>query len=533
MVKLDSLTSLRFFAALGVVMYHARDQFNCLWDLPRSIVFSQGVTFFFVLSGFILAYVYPNLSGKQEIGAYVVKRIGRIWPLHALCLIAVVLLLPPSLQLEPTRFPAPYTLIFLTNLFMVQSWILGDEFFFSFNPPAWSISNELFFYLALPLILMPLNKKEIAIKLIPLAVCFLIVLSLINFANALSLPLTSSDMVSLQALLGVNPLVRIFDFCLGVSTGFLFSKYKHTLKEKLTSSTATILEIAALLAVLCAIWNTSRIADLAKNVSIISNAGSYWLRESGLVILFFAALIFILALERGYLSKVLSAPPLVLLGDISFAIYLCHFPLLKIFYVYIPHERSFKAFCLYLAILFCLSFLLFRLWEQPWRNLFTSYANKEKIVFKKPKIEAGTFFALSLLALCSFFVKENIDTLNEAGFNAFKNQKSFLVNDKTFGADLKFDGYSTADTAFGKRLCFLWSSSNNLDTDQSLLVQLINEREQLFHQQQLRLCPDSKTKSKKVNDWILPVELPESAYKEAVKMTLKTNNSEQTFILAH
>lgn len=525
MAKLDSLTSLRFFAALWIVLFHARDQFNCLWELSRNIVFSQAVTFFFVLSGFILAYVYPEMSSRQEKVSYLLKRIGRIWPLHALCLIAIVLCLPLGVQLEPKSLQYPYPLMFFTNLFLVQSWILGPQFYFSFNPPAWSLSNEIFFYGILPLLLVPLNKKVISIQLIPLLVCLLIVLSLCNFANALDLPMTSTDSICLEALLGVNPMVRVFDFCLGVSLAFLFKEFGEKIKAKLNSTSATLFEISALLAVFTAVWNTSSICDTTKKISFISSAGSYWLRESGIVILFFAALIFIFALERGYLSKIMSAPYLVLFGEISFAIYLWHFPLIKVFYAYMPHERSLRAFCFYLAILFSLSFLSYKLWECPVRSIFVGIANKEKFKLLLPKFNWSMAFAFILLGLSIFLVRENTRVLDPKQLAKIESQKSFTLAKKNFDSDLLLEGYGLANAPFGKKLDLVWTKSGESQVNQSLLVQFFNQKNELFHQQQLKL---SGGKS-----FVLPVELPERAYKEATKMTLRTNKSEESFILVH
>ncbi|MDX2105358.1 MAG: acyltransferase [Candidatus Melainabacteria bacterium] len=525
MAKLDSLTSLRFFAALWVVLFHARDQFNCLWELSRNIVFSQAVTFFFVLSGFILAYVYPEMLSKQEKWSYLLKRFGRIWPLHALCLVAIVLFLPLGVQLEPKSLQYPYPLMFFTNLFLVQSWILGPQFYFSFNPPAWSLSNEIFFYGILPLLLVPLNKKVISIQLIPLLVCLLIVLSLCNFANALDLPMTSTDSISLEALLGVNPMVRVFDFCLGASLAFLFKNFSEKINSKLNSTSATLFEISALFAVFTAVWNTSSICDAVKRISFISAAGSYWLRESGIVILFFAALIFIFALERGYLSKVLSAPYLVLLGEISFAIYLWHFPLIKAFYAYMPHQRSLRAFCFYLMILFCLSFLSYKLWESPVRSIFVQIANKEKIKLPSGKFSFNISIALILLGLSIFLVRENIQILDPDQLAQIKNLKSFTLTQKSFDSDLLLEGYELTNAPLGKNINLVWTKSGKQRLDQSLLVQFFNQRNELFHQQQLKLSGD--------NSFVLPVELPERAYNEATKMTLRTNMGEESFILEH
>lgn len=64
--RLAALTSLRFFAAAAIVYHHVMGA----WAFPRvpEFLFAQGVSFFFVLSGFILTYRYPLLRDWPEIG---------------------------------------------------------------------------------------------------------------------------------------------------------------------------------------------------------------------------------------------------------------------------------------------------------------------------------------------------------------------------------------------------------------------------------------------------------------------------------
>lgn len=77
--KLDQLTSLRFFAALMIVIHHSTGLFGI-----KNISFhiGQGVSSFFVLSGFILSYVYPKLENWYEIKKFWKARIARLWPAH-------------------------------------------------------------------------------------------------------------------------------------------------------------------------------------------------------------------------------------------------------------------------------------------------------------------------------------------------------------------------------------------------------------------------------------------------------------------
>jgi len=149
--EIAPLTSLRFFAALFVVLLHFRER-SGLAGLEDSALFTRGylaVDFFFILSGFVLAHVY---MGKVRSGAYshlafVEKRLARIWPMHLASLAAVIVLyLVMTLAGLTPNNPARYDFSLLpANLFMLHAW--GFNFEQSFNYPSWSVSAEWFAYI--------------------------------------------------------------------------------------------------------------------------------------------------------------------------------------------------------------------------------------------------------------------------------------------------------------------------------------------------------------------------------------------------
>jgi peptidoglycan/LPS O-acetylase OafA/YrhL len=87
--EIKPLTSLRFFASAAIVVLHLN---GLLGVSTGSVPLGQGVSMFFVLSGFILTYNYANLrpEGRAD---YLLIRFARIWPTHILCLIIGFVLL--------------------------------------------------------------------------------------------------------------------------------------------------------------------------------------------------------------------------------------------------------------------------------------------------------------------------------------------------------------------------------------------------------------------------------------------------------
>src|SRR5271156_4621346 len=91
--KLQALTSLRFFAAAMLVVFHSAPQICPEWSdfVLHKLALNQGVSFFYVLSGFILTYVYPNLQGRESIVKFLRARIARVYPVYV---VAFFLYLP-------------------------------------------------------------------------------------------------------------------------------------------------------------------------------------------------------------------------------------------------------------------------------------------------------------------------------------------------------------------------------------------------------------------------------------------------------
>ena len=128
--RLAPVASLRFFAAGLIVLHHSRGLFGIPDPVGEYFNFAQAVSFFFVMSGFVLAYVYPSLNGRANRAQFFLARIARLWPLHIAMFLLAVALIPWK---DLTSSAQSSTGIALTNLFLVQAWIPVWSYMFSFN----------------------------------------------------------------------------------------------------------------------------------------------------------------------------------------------------------------------------------------------------------------------------------------------------------------------------------------------------------------------------------------------------------------
>lgn len=151
--RLDSLTGLRFAAALAVFAHHitvllADTGFRHIESTMR--VGPTGVSFFFVLSGFVL--LWSRRTGDSS-GAFLQRRIARIWPAHAVTWIAGLALVYAT---ERSFFLKSSAL----NLVLLQVWVPRQTWYFSVNVVSWSLAIEWFFYLMFAFLVVPIMRLE-------------------------------------------------------------------------------------------------------------------------------------------------------------------------------------------------------------------------------------------------------------------------------------------------------------------------------------------------------------------------------------
>jgi peptidoglycan/LPS O-acetylase OafA/YrhL len=255
------------------------------------------VDFFFILSGFILAYRYGNACSKLNpriYGHFIWRRFARIWPLHVATMVAALLYLGIR---NGWRYLSISAII--ANLLLVHGW--GRYFHPPLNFPSWSLSGEWGAYLVLPLYLFTIGRIRRGLIHVTLVIGLYAVL------------------IWYAALFGHGTLDRLREQwglgrCL-IEVGIGVSLFQ--LHELFTAGKAT------------------RLARITPAVARMSDAAAAVIFVAIFVVftytawdLYFvplaAALIFCLSLAEGPFSALLHWRPMVLLGEISFSIYMLH-----------------------------------------------------------------------------------------------------------------------------------------------------------------------------------------------------------------
>jgi peptidoglycan/LPS O-acetylase OafA/YrhL len=303
--RLDSLTGLRFFAAFAVFVTHfvgsgAGGYGRVPAIYPQSTYGTHGVAFFFVLSGFVLTWMWKP---GQPAGRFYWRRVARIVPLHlATSIVAIWVYYEPISN--QTFELGPY----LTSIFLVQAWIPHLSPMFPGNGVSWTLSCEAFFYLCFPLIvavLAPLRRRRLVL------VVGMVVVAALAWRVYADLTLTPS--MSSWSLR--TPIFRIWEFVLGIVLALLLRR-----GTVLKGSTLTV-------ALLLGAWILVYF-NLRPHLPTAWADSVVYLDQVVAPLLF--AWVLGVAAKRDLSGRRswLASKPMVLLGAWSFAFYLVHyFPL--------------------------------------------------------------------------------------------------------------------------------------------------------------------------------------------------------------
>ena len=303
---LDGLTGIRGIAALWVLLLHGAmlhvmapavgDGRGALWLFASKGWL--GVDMFFVLSGFIISFVYQRKLMRPSFGElrhFWLMRLARIYPLHLATMVAMAAMVLGArivgVELGHASFYTPGKAA--ASLFLVHGWMPGLK---GFNYVSWSVSSEWFAYLLFPLLVFPVVRLRA------------------RWANLLVI---ASILLAMAALHGgtkaaienqLHPLLRVGgEFVAGC---LLFNVFRISQRRRLYDVLAPLTLVA--MAILCALPRPA-VSDFV----VVALAG---------------LLIFSLALAPRGGGRLFSGRSAVYLGKTSYSLYLVHgvvFPLLN------------------------------------------------------------------------------------------------------------------------------------------------------------------------------------------------------------
>lgn len=346
--RIDALTSLRFFAALYVLFLHSGSSALSAvigdWGAPIvnfTLNGYLGVSLFFVLSGFILSHVYKNkIVGSASTKKYLLARFARIYPVYLIS----VILAAATLQYHPEagvgsawpQFFLLHSWLPLETPIRIQLW----------NPPAWTLSVELGFYLAFPLISILILRST------GWAIGFALAMSMVMIGAATP---SAAGRPLVWEWLGLVPLpiVKLPEFMLGIA---MYGIVSGSPGARLQRYAPTILAIGLL-------------------VSVVSLAISTSAWISGFAAVGFAIVIAaVYALPRGALvTTLLEQRWLVFLGGASYCIYILQTPVRYILEDLVFGDGIVTKLAYY-PVLIIVSGLCFHYIEEPARQLIKQRA---------------------------------------------------------------------------------------------------------------------------------------------------------------
>ena len=384
---LTNLTPLRGIAALLTVVYHV-DIISSIYfggqlvDSKKSSLLTHMyvmVDFFFVLSGFILCYVYAqnfrDAVNGQSFKKFTIARFARVYPLHLFSLLLTTLLFfllhQWRAEVSPVFDIENSTYSFITNLFLLQSMNLHK--WFTFTHASWSISTEWWMYMLFPFLVAPFMKLSKIGRSLIFGLCVagylligFILVPLVTVPDALSfLRPTGPQPFNLNVAYQFGFFRCLFGFVIGM---MMYFGYKENWAKQLFASGYTFLFLV-LAVILCLHFGVPDI----------------------FTVLFFPFVLLSAAYGNKNMNTILSTKPLQRLGDWSFSIYLMHQPFLfsaAVFFanpnktgITVPKLNIFTSWivCLiFIAFILFLSYLSYSFIELPVRNFINKRWGKQK-----------------------------------------------------------------------------------------------------------------------------------------------------------
>lgn len=357
----ELLNGLRGIAALMVVLYHVFEGFA---TSPIDQRFNHGylaVDFFFILSGFVIGYAYNDRWQKMKTKDFIKRRLIRLHPMIVLGLVfgVITFLIQGGKQWDGTSVSLSMVILaLLLSLFLIPAVpgsgveVRGNGEMFPLNGPIWTLFFEYIGNILYALILRRLSNKMLTILVVfaGLALTSFAVFNLSGYGH-LGVGWSLSENNLLGGLLRV-----LFSFSLGL----LMSRKFKPIRIK------------------GAFWISSITIIVLLSMPYIGDGSMPWkngLYDSVCTILIFPVLVYSGA--SGSTAGRHSSKLYKFLGDISYPLYVVHYPFMYLFYSYLwsngnlPFSQTWHVAVLLFVGNVVLAYASLKLYDEPVRKFLT------------------------------------------------------------------------------------------------------------------------------------------------------------------
>lgn len=364
----ELLDGLRGVAALLVMWYHV---FEAFATSPVDQRFNHGylaVDFFFILSGFVVGYAYDDRWKRtMTTGGFIRRRLIRLHPMVVLGVVlgAVAFLIQGSEKWDHT--PVPLSLVMLAmllNLFLLpvlpgaSADVRGNNEMFPLNGPNWSLFFEYIGNLLYALFIRRMSTKALAV-LVALMGAGLATFAIGNFSGAGHLGVGWS-------LIDYNFPGGMLRVMFSFSAGLLMSRVFKPIRIR-----GAFWICSAGIALLLSLPHVGGMEALWKN-------GIY---DSVCVILLFPMLVYLGA--SGHATDKGTARICKFVGDISYPVYVVHYPFMYLFYAWVwDNGLTFaQAWPMAIGIIVgsvLLAYACLKWYDEPLRRYLTARTSRPK-----------------------------------------------------------------------------------------------------------------------------------------------------------
>jgi len=357
----DLLDGLRGVAALMVIWYHVFEGFafasnSAIETLNHGYL---AVDFFFILSGFVIGYAYDDRWGKSlTMKDFFKRRLIRLHPMVIMGAVlgAITFCIQGSVQWDGTHIAISMIMLsLLCTIFFIPAMpgvgyeVRGNGEMFPLNGPCWSLFFEYIGNILYALFIRRLSNKALTV--------FVVLLGVALAAFAVFNVSTYGNIGVGWTLDGVNFLGGSLRMLFPFSLGMLMSRNFKAMKVKGAFWICAIALIA-----LFSVPYLEGLEPLCMN-------GVY---EAFCVIVAFPIILWIGA--SGTTTDKQSTKICKFLGDISYPVYVIHYPLMYLFYAWLIENQLYTlgetwhvALCVFILSII-LAYLCLKLYDEPIRK---------------------------------------------------------------------------------------------------------------------------------------------------------------------